>query len=148
MSKLIKKIFDELTFFGGIAFSLFLILLLFILGRVRDSLNIFIGTIIIYFITLIIRLFYYKKRPNYESYNNFLEKLDSSSFPSVHAARIMFLVIYALISFNILLYVKFLLGIIFILVIFSRIYLKKHDMVDIFGGIIVGILTSIISLIF
>ena len=146
MSKLMKKFFEEITFFGGITFYLFVIILLLISKEYIFALKLFLGLAIIYFIAFVIRLFFFKERPKKIEHNNFLEKMDASSFPSIHAARITCLFLFFLFSlfFFLPLAAKLLMGIILLLTLYSRIYLSKHDFVDILAGIILGYLATIV----
>ena len=101
-----------------------------------------LGQSVIYLTTLIIRLFYFKNRPNRIRYRTLLEKLDASSFPSIHAARISFLFIFLVIfvAKDVLFILLFF--ILTLLVLYSRIYLEKHYLIDVIGGVILGIITS------
>ena len=138
-----KKIFEELTFLGGILFYLiFAIFFLFTKGY-GVFFQILLSLFIIYFITFLIRLFYFKHRPKKTTYNSFVGKVDASSFPSIHAARITFLTIFIIILYTpSTLYLIFIL-LLYLLVLYSRIYLLKHDLIDVFGGILLGIFSSI-----
>lgn len=147
MGKIIKKFFEEITFFGGIFFYIFIIGLLFVLSKNDYAYKITIGLIIIYLATFIIRIFYFKPRPNKEEYCNFLEKIDASSFPSVHSARAILLFLFFLGQFKNIFY-YLLMSILFILIVYSRIYLKKHDLKDIVGGFILGILIFVLLFVF
>ncbi|MAG10922.1 hypothetical protein CMI44_01255 [Candidatus Pacearchaeota archaeon] len=140
MKKLFDKFFEEITLFGGLIFSLFLIVIFFITGKIDFAKEIFFGVVVIYLVTLIIRLFYFKSRPKKVRYNNFLEKIDASSFPSIHTARAVFLGLFAIIAFSLNVYVSTLILFILILVFYSRIYLKKHDWIDIIGGFLLGLM--------
>ena len=93
------KFFEEITFLGGILFFLLFSILFLILGKPDMFFQLILGLIIIYVLTFLIRLFYFKARPKKVHYKNFLEKLDASSFPSVHAARITFISLFLIISF-------------------------------------------------
>jgi len=142
MRIIIRKVFEEITTLGGLMFySLFLFWFLF-KGEYFLFIILILGQIIIYLGTLIFRLVYFKHRPEKIKYKSFLEKVDASSFPSIHAARVTFLSIF-LIWFivNDILLIG-LIAILAILVFYSRIYLKKHDIVDIIGGILLGIVVS------
>jgi undecaprenyl-diphosphatase len=141
---IIRKIFEELTFFGGIAFYMFLVVVFFVLGKIDSVFKLILGLIFIYLVTFIIRLFYFKPRPKKIGYKNLLEKIDASSFPSVHAARAVFLCFFIVFLFNLSWVVDILIGILMILVIYSRIYLLKHDIIDAIGGILLGILSLVV----
>ena len=141
MTKIImKKFFEEITFFGGIAFYLFVIILLLISQKYIFALRLFLGLMIIYLITFVIRLFYFKDRPKKMEYTSLLEKIDASSFPSIHAARITYLFLFILFSSSFFLNpsVNILMGVVSLLVVYSRIYLYKHDIVDVLAGVILG----------
>ncbi len=84
-----------------------------------------------------IRVFYFKARPNKEEYGNWFERLDSSSFPSIHAARAAFYALFFNGVFGNVL-VLALLVVLGALVCYSRIRLKKHDWSDVAGGIVLG----------
>lgn len=137
---IIKKIFEELTFFGGIAFYMFLVALFFVLGKVDLVLKLILGLVVIYLITFLIRLVYFKPRPRKVGYKNLLEKIDASSFPSVHVSRAVFLCFFMLFLFDLNLVIEVGIVVLMILVIYSRIYLFKHDIIDAIGGILLGIL--------
>jgi membrane-associated phospholipid phosphatase len=141
MTKIImKKFFEEITFLGGIAFYLFVIILFIISQEYVLSLRLFLALIIIYFMAFVIRLFYFKDRPEKVTYTNFLERIDASSFPSIHAARLTYLFLFILFSspFFIQPIVKIIIGAVFLLAVYSRIYLSKHDIVDVLAGVILG----------
>jgi len=141
------KVFEEFTFLGGILFY-GLICLWFLFNAEYDYfILLIVGAIIIYFITIFIRLFYFKNRPKKIKYKGFVEKIDASSFPSVHAARITLLFVFFVKFFFkdlILISLSFM---ILLMVLSSRIYLKKHYFNDVVGGIFLGLFTSLIFLI-
>lgn len=144
---IVKKIMEELTFFGGIAFYLFLSLVFLIRKEINYFLVFTSVLIMIYLITIIIRTFYFKPRPKKIKYRNFISKIDASSFPSIHAARITFISIFCIILIIESLFLKILLLALTLSIFYSRIYLKKHDLVDILAGIILGSILSLTLLI-
>lgn len=92
-------------------------------------------------VTLIIiffRLSYRKTRPDMKkrAYRTIYETADNSSFPSIHAARATMLSVAIFSKFPLMLpVVAFLL----LAVCASRIYFKRHDMIDITAGIVLGL---------
>ncbi|MBI2151801.1 phosphatase PAP2 family protein, partial [Candidatus Woesearchaeota archaeon] len=64
-------------------------------------------------------------------------KLDASSFPSWHTARALFLALIFSEKFNYFPLTVFLITIT-VIVAYSRLYLKKHDIIDVLGGIVLG----------
>ncbi|MFA5020217.1 MAG: phosphatase PAP2 family protein [Candidatus Pacearchaeota archaeon] len=141
-----KKIFQELTFLGGILFYLLFSGWFFIQKEYKLFFILISGLIIIYLATFLIRIFYFKNRPQKQDYKNLLERLDASSFPSVHSARISFIFIFMEYHFLSSVYLSLLFLILLSLVLYSRIYLKKHDLADVIAGVILGTLTSLIFL--
>lgn len=85
----------------------------------------------------LIKILFPKKRPNGQSYNTILEKIDAGSFPSLHAARIT-LVYLTLFSASVLISHKIIFLSIIVLVILSRVKLKKHFWADVVGGFLMG----------
>jgi undecaprenyl-diphosphatase len=143
---LLHKLFEELTFFGGIAFYLIVCAIFLAINKMSEVLFLLSGLFLIYLLTFVIRLFYFKPRPDKQDYTSFLEKLDASSFPSIHAARIIFLALFLTFKIvtNLTITKILLMTILCILVIYSRIYLKKHHLSDILAGSLFGVLTYVI----
>jgi len=143
VTRLIKDFIEDASAFGSLAFFLFLIFLFLILGQIKLAIWLAVGLILSFIIVMGIRLFYFKERPNKKDYNNFLEKLEASSFPSLHAFRIVLILI--LISYYYKsIYFVILLGIMTIIVFYSRKFLKKHYWTDIIFGAIFGLILSLL----
>ena len=145
--KYLDILFRDLTTFGGAIFYALIVLLAFAFNQDTLAVNLMLGFVISLIILIPIRLLYFKNRPQKQTYSNFLERIDASSFPSWHTARIVFLAIAGIIYLKntLLTIISIVLA---ILVCYSRIYLKKHDWIDLLGGIILGVLTFyLISLI-
>ena len=136
-------IFTDITAIGGLFFYCSLLVFLLIFGFYRLSFLLFVGLVVIYFIIYLIRFIYFKERPDKQEHSNFLEKLEASSFPSLHAARTGFLFATFVTSSNSisLLIVS---GFLYLLVLYSRYYLKKHHFVDLVGGAIIGFFLGVI----
>lgn len=137
IQKQLNEFFRDVTAIGGFAASL-LITLLFLSSPLLIPL--IAGSILTAGIIVLIRIFYFKNRPKKETYSNFLERIDASSFPSLHTARIVFLAILFSAYFANT-YLTILCAITAALVSYSRIYLKKHDWIDVAGGVVVGVAT-------
>jgi len=138
----LKKIIDDswrdVSFFGGLFFYVFLSAFVLALGQKLLFLQLIISFAITYALTLAIRFFYYKERPNKEKYTNFIERLESSSFPSLHSMRVSAMFIILHFYLNNYLFSLLFFGIA-IAVFASRYYLKKHYAVDILGGALIGV---------
>ena len=94
------------------------------------------------FIGSLIKVFFFKPRPNPMEYKNFIEKVLAWSFPSLHSARTFLLVLMALAFTNY--YIAWVYFIFWLMIAYSRIYLKKHYWTDIAGGVILAILVFIL----
>lgn len=141
MNQAIKHIFDDLTLFGSVVFQGFLVILFFLLGEQNLSLKLLISLILVYVITLPIRYFYFKDRPKKIHYSNLLERLDASSFPSMHSMRASILLILIPLNYSSwLLFIFF--GILAIIIWFSRYVVRKHYPIDIFVGAILGFIIA------
>jgi membrane-associated phospholipid phosphatase len=142
LKKIFTRVIKESTSFGDLLFYLFIFILIASFVNYKTASLFFIQLMLIYSITFIIRMFYFKERPKKMEFNNILEKLDASSFPSVLAARATSLFIFSAIHF----YDKYLIMVFaclfWIIVCYSRIYLKKHDIIDVLVGVILGALCS------
>src|SRR3989338_1746636 len=118
--------FRDLTSLGSLWLYLVVILYFLFIQNYALLKNLVIGLGLIYLIVVIIRAFYFKERPKKYSYNSFIERLDASSFPSLHAARAAFLFVNLAAFLNNPIF--FVLSIILILMVaYSRIYMQKHD---------------------
>ncbi len=140
--------FRDVTSLGGALFYGILVLFTLLVQEYSLSLNLIVGFLITFVVTVIIRKFYFKNRPNKEDYSNFVERIDASSFPSLHASRVTFLTLLMSYHFNFEWKITTFFVILALLIAYSRIFLKKHDKWDLLGGAILGILTfGIITLI-
>jgi len=100
-----------------------------------------IGLIVLEIVGSIIKLVHFKVRPRKEVYANMAEKIDAGSFPSLHTARstFVFLTLFALTQDYIL---KCLLIVLIVVVAFTRIKLKKHYLIDVIVGFLLGAVFS------
>lgn len=96
------------------------------------------GLVLIYAIVILIRSVYFKERPKKYPHHTFIERLDASSFPSLHAIRTSFLAAILISYFNSYLF-SIIAAILLVIIAYSRIYLKKHDKIDVLVGILVGV---------
>ncbi len=105
-----------------------------------------------FFFGSIIKYCYYKPRPEPQKYTNLWQKIDASSFPSIHTANSLILAFFGLMASGGLviqnapirqqLIVQVFLPLFWILfyvtISYSRIVLKKHFWIDLIGGTIFG----------
>jgi membrane-associated phospholipid phosphatase len=144
--KFTDMIFRDLTTFGGEIFYLLVLTMIFAIKEITLFWNLLLGNIFAIAIVVLIRVFYFKPRPHTQTFSNLIEKIDASSFPSLHTARIWFVafIFMKMWGFS----VGTVVSILAILVTYSRVYLKKHDWVDVsFGFILAVVLYLVIPLI-
>jgi membrane-associated phospholipid phosphatase len=99
-------------------------------------------------LSLPLRIFFFRERPEKREFKNILEKINASSFPSNHSARVVFLFLFFIGIFPELIFVLFF-GIITLIVLFSRIALKFHHPEDVIGGSLLAVIIfEILSRIF
>jgi membrane-associated phospholipid phosphatase len=98
-------------------------------------------------VSVFFKFFFFKERPNKQEYSNWLQKIDASSFPSVHSARAGALAL-LLGYFHANAYLLSLFLILAVGVCYSRIFLKKHDLTDVFFGALLGLVASGAILVF
>ena len=122
----------------SLASPLLLLLIPFIiLGNSTVFYSLLIALLVNEVIGSLIKIIFPKKRPNNQTYNNLIEKIDAGSFPSIHASRIT-LTYLTLFSNTDIITNKIIYILIILLVIISRILLKKHFVIDVIGGLIIG----------
>ncbi len=145
MRKFVDMSIRDVSCFGSIVFLGVILFTLLIFNQYKLVLQIITAQIIIYLIAAPIKLFYKKKRPKERAYANIIEEIDASSFPSIHAARITFLsIVLGRFAGNMMFYI--LLFALTLSVFYSRIYVKDHDVKDVIGGFITGLVAGIIAL--
>ena len=141
--RFLDSITRDITTLGGTPLYFGLIVLLLLLGYLENFLLLLIGYVLTLGINVLIRVFYFKDRPKKISYSTFIGKMDASSFPSVHTSRAFFLaplfaIMFGFVSTWILMYA------LAVLVAWSRIRLKKHDIWDVLAGIVVGTVSFVL----
>lgn len=96
-----------------------------------------VGLILLEITGNIIKLVFFKSRPLKHEYKNIFEKALASSFPSLHVARFTFFATFFLTTID----ASFVSALILIsFLAYSRLYLKKHDLIDVIGGLFLGLL--------
>ena len=129
----------------SLASPLLLILVTFIvLGPSSIFYTLLIALLVNEIIGSVIKIIFPKKRPNKQTYNNLIEKIDAGSFPSIHASRIT-LTYLTLFSNTDIISIKIASILIILLVIISRVLLKKHFIIDVIGGFIIGFIIWLIT---
>ncbi|HIH14338.1 MAG TPA: phosphatase PAP2 family protein [Nanoarchaeota archaeon] len=131
--------------FGGIPIGIFIALFSLAVGNLTLFYQLGGALALNYGIAAIIRTVKFEKRPdNTPAGKSWLSKIDASSFPSLHAARIFSFVIILGIYFSST-YLYALLIPTAVLVCYLRICLKRHYLQDIIAGATLGILVGIFA---
>ncbi len=138
MSFLNKKFTDWTKDVSALANPLLLLFVPFVvLGPSKYYCALLLALLANEIIGTLIKVFFHRKRPDGQVYTNLIEKIDAGSFPSLHSSRITLSYLF-IINFTDYLSVKITLIIAVILVLVSRIVLKKHYWSDVIGGAIIG----------
>lgn len=133
--------FKQITELGSSTLTAIIALALIFFNK-ELALRIILGIVGVTIVSYLIKIFFFKPRPKKQSKDTFIERVDASSFPSVHAARITVVAFWLIALFNNLYLIVFavLIG---LLVIYSRVYLKKHYWSDVIGGFIISLIVNI-----
>lgn len=128
----------DITSFGGI--PVYGLVFLWALATLKFvvALQLFISFVVFVSIAFFIRFFYAKTRPDGTSLKNatLFEQLNDSSFPSIHAGRTVILAVVLSKLFSCPACV-FLWALV-VCVLVSRILLRKHFLVDVIAGAVLG----------
>ena len=141
----IESAFRDVSALGSHVFVFIIIIFYYIIRLKLLALQLLIAIALSYIIILIIRTFYFKNRPVKEKFNSFFSKIDSSSFPSAHSSRSIILTILISKYFNNI-YLTLFLYFCALVLIYSRLRLKKHFFSDIIVGALLGGFISFIVL--
>lgn len=136
---------QDITSLGSMTLYGVLLLLILTVKKFDIFLSLLVGFIFAYSICIVVRLVYFRNRPKKRNHKNLLEKLDAASFPSIHAARITFLVFFFSVYFATF-WSTIALVSVGMVVLFSRYKLQMHDWKDLLAGVVVGCITYYIVL--
>jgi len=139
---LVDTFFKQITELGSLAITVVIIILTYFFDK-RLSLRLFLGIASVTIISIIVKSLFFHNRPKKQKIKTLIDRIDASSFPSVHSARIT-IMIYLMIRYFSNIILQIFLMLIGLLVIYSRIYLKKHYFRDIIAGTLLGLIMSII----
>ncbi len=141
----IGKLFNYISWLGLPYFYLLAIIYLWYIEPIL-SIRLLFSTIAIEIICAVIKLIYQKERPKPITRRTLYEIYEAGSFPSIHSARIISVFIVLTIISNSIL--SILVGVFITLAVgYSRMYLKKHDFIDVVGGFLIGTFITIFFLI-
>src|SRR5574341_841050 len=139
------ELWQDIKGLSGVPFFVVIIVIAFLLQEKTLAYQLIVGLILAYTLTTIIRLAYFKRRPDKQAYRNIIEKIDASSFPSLHAMRAAVLATILSAFFeNFWLTPLFALAAVGVAV--SRVMTKRHDVSDVLAGLIFGVIIGGVSI--
>ncbi len=132
------ELWQDVKGLSGVPIFIVVIIVSFLIGMQKLAVQLLVGLILAYVVTTIVRLVYFKRRPDGQAYKNFIEKIDASSFPSLHAIRAAVLATILSLSFNNS-WLTVLFALCAIGVAISRVMTKRHYAFDVVAGLVLGI---------
>ena len=84
IKKYLREGFEAITGLGTAFFYVVLIVFLVLISKSKLALHIALGLLVCYLFVFVLRIFYFKERPEKEDYYNLFTKINASSFPSLH----------------------------------------------------------------
>lgn len=141
---MIKEFLQDIKAFGGFPFYIVIILLFLVMNRMVMVFTLSLSLILSFLVTIGIRMIYFKERPVKVKYKTFFQKIDASSFPSLHTIRAVVLGIVLATSISTPLFSMLAIPCI-LLVAFARVKLKRHHLSDVIAGMFFGVLISLLS---
>ncbi len=127
----------DISALGGLPFYIAVMLWFFAANNKAVLYELALSLLLCYAVTTAIRLVYFKKRPKEQSYKNIFEKIDASSFPSLHAMRAGALGVITAVFFNNVIITAAALVMIGA-VGATRVMLRRHHPIDTTAGIAIG----------
>lgn len=137
----INSFMQDMTAFGTLYHFIMLLAVLIAFSHFSLAYKLIMGQVIMYMFSIPLKIFLFNNRPKKMNYENIIEKIEASSFPSVHTMRIFFVSSVLVSTFNNLM-LSVILVALSLLVGYSRIYLKRHYYSDVIAGAIIGIITG------
>ncbi len=137
-----QDLINDTTALGGLPIALLLIVVALVANQMNLFWELAFGLILSYAVTILIRLTYFKVRPAKQKFKTVFGKVDASSFPSLHSLRAT---VYAIILMNFFqnVWLSILLALTVAGVATTRVMLKRHYVVDVIGGVIIGLIVGL-----
>ncbi|MEM4254417.1 MAG: phosphatase PAP2 family protein [Candidatus Woesearchaeota archaeon] len=131
----------DTTALGGLAIYVVIAVIFFLLDNYRVFVELVVALALLYGVIAIIRVLFFRKRPDSQKYSGFFTKIDAGSFPSMHSARSLVLAIILGTVFT-QATIRVLLAIVVLAVAYTRVRLRRHYVSDVVGGIVFGAIIS------
>lgn len=127
----------DTTALGGLALYVFIAALFLLLGYFGMFVELAIALVLMYACISIVRLMFFRVRPDRQKYHNWLSKIDAGSFPSMHSMRAGTLAV-LLAAF----FADYAVGTLLVLgvlaVVFTRVALRRHYWIDVLAGLVLS----------
>lgn len=134
---------EEIRDFTSLANPTILSILVFLfLGVNTQSITFVILIWSIEFFGSIFKLVFFKPRPNAEKYTNWKEKIRAGAFPSLHTSRATFVFVTLFFIYDTGSLSNYIFLALVAIIGYTRIALRKHDIIDTLGGLILGLIYS------
>ena len=140
--KILRVVLDDLAVFGSIPFYVLVLIIMYLSANMALFYRLLACFIVSMAIIIIVKSTHFKHRPRKEEFTIFMEKVMASSFPSAHSLNATVLMIMFSATFKDA-WVIALSLLLAVLVYFHRYIAKKHFIIDILGGITIGIIESL-----
>ena len=137
------ELLQDIKALGGFPIYTIAVIVSFFYDKILSA-QLLVGIVIAFSLTVVIRMFSFKERPDRQPFNGFLTKIDASSFPSLHAMRAS--VLATLIILKLENPVLIILLIVYAMAVgASRIMAKRHYYSDVVAGLIIGFFVALAS---
>jgi membrane-associated phospholipid phosphatase len=145
-NNLFDAFFSLVTLFGNPIFYI-LVLVFLATHATLIFVHLLLALLLAELLCILIKLAYHKDRPVPQSREGLYNRIDANSFPSVHSARISLLIVMLSLYYNS--WSLFSIGLVLAVGVgYSRVYLKRHYVIDVLGGFLLGTIIAITFLTF
>jgi len=146
-----EEIIQDSKALGGLPIYLLTAFAFYLTDYKEAALILLIGLAVGWSLAAVIRLLFWRKRPDKEQYHGVLSKIDAGSFPSLHSMRAAMLATMLMMRFQSpLAYAVF--GAAGLAVMTLRVTQKRHFTSDVIAGAVLGVLiivgSSMVALMF
>ncbi len=131
------ELLQDIKGLSGVPIFIAVVLISFFVGERALALQLTAGLALAYAITVILRIVFFSQRPDKQKFTNFVEKLDASSFPSLHSMRAAVLATILSLHFSNSLLTAFF-AITAIAIAVARVLQKRHFARDVIAGLVFG----------
>lgn len=135
----------DITSLGGNPVYIAAAILFWLFGFGSVTYQLAAGLVLCYIATTVLRITFFRQRPKKQQFRNALERIDASSFPSLHAMRATVLALIIAVFFNQpIVWILATLAVLAVAV--TRVMLKRHHRSDVIAGLVVGVIIAFISI--